>query len=51
MNRSTVKKLVWITGRGVVLVMRAVQEKQDSKRNLEYWYKFVVQVCGHPGIE
>ena len=42
MNRSTVKKLIWITGRGVVLVMRAIQEKQDSKRNLEYWYKFVV---------
>ena len=42
MNRSIVKKLVWITGRGVVLVVRSIQEKQDSKRNLEYWYRFVV---------
>jgi hypothetical protein len=40
-NRTAIKHLVWITGRGVVLAMRAIQEKQDDKWNLEYWYRVV----------
>lgn len=44
MNRSVVKKLDWIDGRGVVVVLRAIQEREDRKSQIEIWWVSVVSV-------
>lgn len=42
MNRSVVKKLDWIDGRGVVLVLRAIQEKESRRSQTKAWLKSVL---------
>ena len=37
MNRIAVKPLVWITGRGVVLVAISIREKECRKPQIVMW--------------
>ena len=37
MNRIAVKPLVWITGRGVILALRSIREKECRKSQIRVW--------------